>query len=265
MTESGFHIEVHGTVQGVGYRPWVFQLAKRIGIRGVVWNDSRGVSIEAFGATDALDRFLAALRSDSPPAARVRFVTSETIPFVAHTAFVISESVATTERRVSIPADLATCDDCLEELLDPGDRRYRYPFTNCTNCGPRYSIVNDAPYDRARTSMAVFHMCDRCRAEYESPDDRRFHAQPNACPECGPRLMAMRSSAEEIVTPDPVHFAARTIRAGMTVAIKGLGGFHLACDATSGQAVQRLRDRKRREHKPLAVMVRDLAQAQELA
>ena len=264
MTLGGLHIEIRGTVQGVGYRPWVFQLAHRMIIRGVVWNDSAGVSIDAFGTSDVLDGFATALRSAAPPAARVRSVTSAAIPFVAHSAFLMADSVASAERLVSIPADLATCDDCLSELLDPADRRYRYPFINCTNCGPRYSIVRDTPYDRANTSMVPFPMCDACRHEYASPEDRRFHAQPNACPACGPRLVAMRSPHEHIATPDAIRFAARAIRAGFTVALKGLGGFQLACDATCTQAVQRLRERKRRERKPLAVMVRDLAQAEEI-
>ena len=265
MNLSGLHIEIRGTVQGVGYRPWVFQMARRMDIRGVVRNDSRGVSIDAFGTSDALDGFVAALRSDAPPAARVRSVTWLAIPFVNHSAFAIAGSTAGAERHVSIPADLATCDDCLRELLDPADRRYRYPFINCTNCGPRYSIVFDAPYDRGNTSMASFRMCDECRNEYESAGDRRFHAQPNACPDCGPRIVAMDNRQRRIVTRDPIHFAARALRAGFTVALKGLGGFHLACDATSATAVQRLRDRKRRERKPLAVMVRDLARAEEIA
>jgi len=265
MNLSGLHIEIRGTVQGVGYRPWVFQMARRMDIRGVVRNDSRGVSIDAFGTSDALDGFVAALRSDAPPAARVRSVTWLAIPFVNHSAFAIAGSTAGAERHVSIPADLATCDDCLRELLDPADRRYRYPFINCRNCGPRYSIVFDAPYDRGNTSMASFRMCDECRNEYESAGDRRFHAQPNACPDCGPRIVAMDNRQRRIVTRDPIHFAARALRAGFTVALKGLGGFHLACDATSATAVQRLRDRKRRERKPLAVMVRDLARAEEIA
>src|SRR4051812_7126223 len=265
MNLGGLHIEIRGTVQGVGYRPWVFQVARRMDIRGVVRNDSRGVSIDAFGASDALDGFVAALRSDTPPAARVRSVTCLAIPFVRHSAFAIAGSMAGAERHVSIPADLATCDDCLREMLDPADRRYRYPFINCTNCGPRYSIVFDSPYDRGNTSMAPFRMCETCRGEYENPEDRRFHAQPNACRDCGPKLVAMDNRQRQIVTRDPIQFAARALRAGFTVALKGLGGFHLACDATSASAVQRLRDRKRRERKPLAVMVRDLAQAQEVA
>jgi hydrogenase maturation protein HypF len=224
------------------------------------------VSIDAFGTSDALDQFVSALRGVTPPpAAHVRSVSSAAIPFAEHPGFAIAGSVATLERHVSVPSDLATCDDCLRELLDPADRRYRYPFINCTNCGPRYSIVLDAPYDRASTSMASFRMCDACRHEYESVDDRRFHAQPNACRDCGPRLTATRNNGVRIDTTDVVHFAARALRAGLTVALKGLGGFHLACDATSASAVQRLRDRKRRERKPLAVMVRDLAQAEEIA
>jgi len=265
MNLGGIHIEIRGTVQGVGYRPWVFQLARRMDIRGAVRNDSRGVSIDAFGTSDALDRFVTALRSEPPPAARVRSVTYLAIPFVSHSGFAIAGTMASTERHVSIPADLATCDDCLRELLDPTDRRYRYPFINCTNCGPRYSIVFDSPYDRGNTSMAPFRMCGACEREYDNPEDRRFHAQPNACPDCGPRLSALDNRQRKIVTRDPIQFAARALRAGFTIALKGLGGFHLACDATSGIAVQRLRDRKRRERKPLAVMVRDLAQAEEIA
>lgn len=265
MNRSGLHIEIRGTVQGVGYRPWVFQLAQRMDVRGAVWNDSRGVSIDAFGTHQDLDHFVNALRSDPPPAARVHSVTILTIPFVSHSEFAIARSIASEERHVSIPTDLATCEDCLRELDDPDDRRYRYPFINCTNCGPRYSIVHDTPYDRANTSMAPFRMCDACRSEYESPLDRRFHAEPSACPVCGPRIVVRRSRKETITTSDPIRFAARAIRAGFIVALKGLGGFHLACDATSSQAVQRLRGRKRRERKPLAVMVRDLAQAEEIA
>jgi hydrogenase maturation protein HypF len=265
MESEGVHIEVRGTVQGVGYRPWVFQLAQRMDVRGVIRNNSRGVSIDAFGDAETLGRFVDTLLREFPPTARVRSVTATAIPFLDHTSFAIVESQASEEILISIPADLTTCDDCLGEVLDPADRRYRYPFTNCTNCGPRYSIVRESPYDRAGTSMSSFRMCDRCRLEYDSPSDRRFHAQPNACPDCGPRLVAMRTALEQITTADPIRFAARAVRAGMIAAIKGLGGFHLACDATSAQAVQRLRNRKQRDHKPLAVMVRDLAQAGELA
>ena len=257
MAQSGLHIEVRGTVQGVGYRPWVYQQARRAGIGGRVWNHIRGVSIDAYGAEDAIARFVRAIRGDAPPAARVTSVVCTDLVPRNETTFNIAESETSGERRVSIPADLATCDDCVHELFDSKDRRYRYPFINCTNCGPRYSIVRDAPYDRANTSMAAFEMCEACQREYDSPLDRRFHAQPNACPACGPTLIAATPRGNEIHTEDPIAFAARAIRAGLIVALKGLGGFHLACDATSERAVQRLRERKRRETKPFAIMVRE--------
>lgn len=265
MAQAGLHIEIRGTVQGVGYRPWVYQLAQRVGIGGRVWNHSRGVSIEAHGTADTLHRFVIALKTDAPPAARVQSVACEDITYENETTFAIDESVATSELHVSIPSDLATCDDCQREMFDPADRRYRYPFTNCTNCGPRYSIVYGAPYDRANTSMAPFTMCVNCRREYDSPSDRRFHAQPNACPACGPRIIVYSPQGQELPIPDPIRFAARALRAGLIVAIKGIGGFHLACDATAKRAVQRLRTRKQRDAKPFAVMVRDLAEAEKIA
>lgn len=265
MPGSGVHIEIRGVVQGVGFRPWVYQLAIAGGICGRVRNDSRGVIIDAFAAPADLERFMKRLGSEAPPAARVREIASEEIAWEDVPGFSIVESEAARERQVSIPPDLATCGDCLEEIFDPSNRRYLYPFTNCTNCGPRYTIVRDVPYDREKTTMARFAMCSDCRREYEDPLDRRFHAQPNACPACGPRLTAMTPQRRVIETDSPLQFAARSFRAQMIVAVKGLGGFHLACDATSSLAVRRLRERKRREAKPLAVMVRDLAAAEELA
>jgi len=265
MTFSGRRIEVRGTVQGVGFRPFVYQLARRNGVAGRVRNDARGVVIDAFAPAETLDRFLRVLESDAPPSARVRSVEWMAIADPVPADFSIDASDGGGEVRLSIPADLATCDECLAEVLDPADRRYRYPFTNCTNCGPRYSIVTGAPYDRAKTSMAGFVMCGDCRREYDDPLDRRFHAQPNACPKCGPRLVALTARHAEVTTADAIGFAARALRAGMIVAIKGLGGFQLACDATSPSAVQRLRDRKHREAKPLAVMVRDVAEAERIA
>lgn len=265
MPKAGLHIEIRGVVQGVGFRPWVYQLATAGGIRGRVRNDSRGVIIDAFAGAEELERFAIRLGREAPPAARVRQIDSAPIPWEDLADFTIVESAAAAERQVSIPPDLATCPDCLAEILDPANRRYLYPFTNCTNCGPRYTIVRDVPYDRDKTTMACFAMCGDCRREYEDPLDRRFHAQPNACPVCGPQLTAMTPQRREIRTDSPLHFAARSFRAQMIVAVKGLGGFHLACDATSSLAVRRLRDRKRREAKPLAVMVRDLAAAEELA
>jgi len=265
MAYAGLSIEIRGTVQGVGFRPWVYQLAQKMSIAGRVWNHSRGVTVEAHGTDEALLHFVEMLRESGPPASRVQSVVCSNLPFDSATGFAIEASRETGERNVCIPADLATCDDCLAELFDPANRRYRHPFINCTNCGPRYSIVKGAPYDRAKTSMASFPMCTRCREEYESPDDRRFHAQPNSCAVCGPRIVALSPRGEALASLDPIQFAARALRAGLIVALKGLGGFHLACDATSPRAVQRLRERKHRETKPFAVMVRDLAEAERLA
>jgi hydrogenase maturation protein HypF len=265
MTGFGRHIEIRGTVQGVGFRPWVYQQARRTGVTGSVQNDSRGVVIDAFGPVEALDTFLRSLETDVPPAARVEFLECTPIPWQQEPEFRIDASVAAGEHRVSIPADLATCSDCLSEIRDPTNRRYRYAFTNCTNCGPRYTIVKGAPYDRALTSMSTFRMCQDCQREYDDPLDRRFHAQPNACPVCGPHISAVTAQNREISTNDVINFAARSLRAGLIVAIKGLGGFHLACDARSSSAVQRLRDRKHREAKPMAVMVQDVAAAANIA
>lgn len=263
---QGRRIEIRGTVQGVGFRPWVWQLATCESVVGRVWNDAAGVVIEAFAERDVLDRFIDRLATDAPPAARVREMEWHAIPAESDApSFRITESEASPQRRVTVPPDLATCDDCLAEVFDPLDRRFRYPFTNCTNCGPRYSIIDDVPYDRAHTTMSAFAMCELCRCEYEDPNDRRFHAQPNACPKCGPRLWAADPNGRDIESADAIRFAARALREQLIVAVKGLGGFHLACDATSPFAVQRLRERKHREAKPLAIMVRDLAAAERIA
>ncbi len=265
MRRAGRHIEIRGVVQGVGFRPWVHSLAVRAGVTGRVRNDSSGVMIDAFGSDDALQRFETDLRGDPPPAAQVRSFDAFAIPCEEFESFSIVASERADERNISIPPDLATCDDCLRDINDPANRRYGYAFTNCTNCGPRYTIVRDVPYDRAQTTMSAFEMCDACQREYDDPRDRRFHAQPNACPACGPKLTALTPQGRPIATDDVMQFAARTLRAQMTVAVKGLGGFHLACDATSSIAVVRLRERKRRDAKPLAVMVRDLAAAEAVA
>ncbi|MGH9366819.1 MAG: carbamoyltransferase HypF [Thermoanaerobaculia bacterium] len=261
MNRSGRRIEVRGTVQGVGFRPWVYRLARESGLAGRVSNDSRGVTIEAFGTDRALDSFLGSLRASPPPAARIGQLDWSPIPAESPSEFVIVESRESSGRRVSIPADLPTCGECLREVFDPRDRRYRYPFTNCTNCGPRFTIARDVPYDRPATTMAAFRMCSACRREYEDPSDRRFHAQPNACPACGPRLTAVGAAGEDLLWADPIRQGARALEAGLIVAVKGIGGFHLACDATCSLAVRRLRDRKKRDEKPFAVMVRDLEAA----
>jgi hydrogenase maturation protein HypF len=265
MTACGRRIAVRGVVQGVGFRPWVWRVARDSGVGGRVSNDASGVTIEAFGSAAALEAFLSRLRQDPPPAAEIREMTESEIAPETTSAFVIVESRAAGDLAVSIPPDLATCVDCEREIFDPCDRRHRYPFTNCTNCGPRFTITRGVPYDRPATTMAPFRMCAACQAEYDDPANRRFHAQPNACPACGPRLVAVGPGGEPLGWPDPLAAAARALEAGLIVAIKGIGGFHLACDATSTLAVRRLRERKRREEKPLAVMVRDLAAAERLA
>jgi hydrogenase maturation protein HypF len=265
MPFEGRHIEIRGVVQGVGFRPFVYQAARRLGITGLVRNDSKGVMIDAFGEDRSLANFVGELQSNPPPASSIRSIEWSPIPFESVRSFEIVASETTADRRVSIPPDLAICDACLREIFDPTDRRYLYPFTNCTNCGPRYSIVRDIPYDRKRTTMDSFEMCRACRAEYENPADRRFHAQPNACPQCGPAVTAITPDGSRVATDSPIGFAARALRAQLIVAVKGIGGFHLACDATSSVAVQRLRERKRRDAKPLAVMVRDLAAAEQIA
>jgi hydrogenase maturation protein HypF len=261
---QGRLIELRGTVQGVGFRPWVYRLAREEGIAGRVRNDTEGVTIEAFGREGDLQAFLRRLGASAPPAARIDTFTTEAIPAEATEDFVIVESREATGRRVSIPPDLATCPECLRELSDPADRRYRYPFTNCTCCGPRFTIARDVPYDRAKTTMAPFEMCPACAREYVSPEDRRFHAQPNACPACGPHLR-MITPAGAVLLADPLTTAGAALREGSILAVKGLGGFHLACDATSSAAVARLRHRKKRDLKPFAVMAADLAAAERLA
>ena len=265
LATFGRHIEIRGTVQGVGFRPWVYRLATEEGLAGHVRNDATGVTIEAFGSLDALDAFTRRLETSLPPAAMIRELHSRAIPPASIASFSIVQSEERLERRVSIPPDLPTCAACASEILDRANRRFRYPFTNCTNCGPRFTIARDVPYDRASTTMAGFEMCADCRREYEDVSNRRFHAQPNACPVCGPRLTLVKPDGTAVDCDDPIAAAASALRSAQIVAIKGLGGFHLACDATSSEAVQRLRARKRRDEKPFAVMVADLARAETVA
>lgn len=267
-TAEGRRIRIRGVVQGVGLRPWVYRTAVWSGVTGRVLNDSTGVTIDAFGDTAALERFERALHSSPPPAARITDYNSCVIEPEPVATFLIVPSERAEDRRVSIPPDLAVCDDCVRDIFDPSNRRYRYPFTNCTNCGPRFTIATDIPYDRDATTMALFEMCDRCRHEYEDVCDRRFHAQPTACPVCGPHVMlidAVRLKAHTEDGGDAIAAAAQALRTGRIVAVKGIGGFHLACDATSPEAVGRLRIRKRREEKPLAVMVRTVGEAEAVA
>ncbi len=262
------HVTVTGVVQGVGYRPFVYNLAVQLGLRGWVLNHSGGVEIEVEGPPGVVASFVTALRDAAPPLAHVESVTAVDVPERNFEGFEIRRSERQAGRYQLISPDVATCPDCVRELFDPADPRYRYPFINCTNCGPRYTIIADIPYDRPNTTMRVFPLCERCHAEYEDPADRRFHAQPNACPVCGPHVWLTDTSGEPLVgdaargDTDAVLAAAREmLLAGEILAVKGLGGFHLACDATNPEAVQKLRDRKRRPHKPFAVMVPTLAEA----
>ncbi|MCC0030889.1 MAG: carbamoyltransferase HypF [Brucellaceae bacterium] len=255
--EQAISIRITGLVQGVGFRPFVWNLAAREGITGRVLNDGAGVLVEAFGAPDALALFVRALSGEAPPLARVDAVTSTPFTGTAPPDFTIAVSRGGAVSTGIVP-DAATCPQCLADIADPVGRRYRYPFTNCTHCGPRLSIVEKIPYDRANTSMRSFAMCEECQAEYENPADRRFHAQPNGCPRCGPRIW-LENGNGRFETPDPIETAAAALLAGQIVAIRGLGGFHLACDATNEAAVAELRRRKRRDAKPLAVMMCDPA------
>jgi hydrogenase maturation protein HypF len=255
-------VSVRGVVQGVGFRPFVYKLARRLGLAGTVRNTSAGVEIDVEGTTDAVDEFLENLVADAPPLAHIDDVqVDELEPRGVH-AFEIDPS-SDGEGFQPISPDVATCPACLREVLDPGDRRFGYPFTNCTHCGPRFTIIRAIPYDRPNTTMAGFTMCPECRAEYEDPADRRFHAQPNACAACGPRL-ALVDPAGQPLPGDPLTEIRRLLASGRIVAIKGIGGFHLACDATDDAAVRRLRERKGREAKPLALMVPDAATARRL-
>jgi len=259
-------ITVRGIVQGVGFRPFVYALARRHGLSGTVRNDAEGVRIEVEGAPEELERFVRSLEEDAPPLAVVESVFWQPLPTLGDREFRIEESRDGLRRQALVSPDVATCNDCVAELMDPTDRRYRYPFTNCTNCGPRFTITRSVPYDRATTTMSGFEMCPDCRREYEDPANRRFHAQPNACPVCGPRVRLLDRFGHELHAKpeDPIARAARMLRGRAVVAIKGLGGYHLACDPFDERAVRTLRGRKVRQDKPFALMARDLEQAREL-
>ena len=295
-------VRVEGMVQGVGFRPYLYRLAVRLGVAGSIRNDRGGVRVEVEGAPERVNEFLARLEPEAPPLARVERIAVEEVAPLGESGVRIEASVAAAEAgdppqatssgaddvvpptspsrlaTTLIPPDQATCAACLAELFDPADRRYRYPFINCTDCGPRYTIIRGLPYDRPQTTMSGFALCARCRAEYHDPADRRFHAQPNACPECGPRVWLVEGGAAaqsdgtggEVGdgrgpdAVDPILAVCAALRAGAIVAIKGLGGFHLACLARDAAAVRALRERKRRPVKPFALMVPDLAAARAL-
>ncbi len=275
MDRRRLRVEIHGAVQGVGFRPFVYRLATDLALTGWVINDTQGVFIEVEGPDAALQRFLERLPAEVPPRAIVQSIESAWLEPVGFERFEIRHSDNTGAKTVLVLPDIATCPDCLAEVFDPADRRHRYPFTNCTNCGPRFTIIEALPYDRPNTTMRRFTLCPTCRAEYENPLDRRFHAQPNACPVCGPRLTlyeGRRQKAEgrtdgqaAVASGDAaLKAAADALRAGRIVAVKGLGGFHLMADAGNDAAIRRLRESKPRRAKPFAIMARDLAQARQL-
>ena len=255
------YIRVRGLVQGVGFRPFVFRLAQEMGLSGWVRNDGGGVEIEVQGTPGGVSALMARMVGEAPPLARVDAVESRRCPpDPTDRGFTILASgggAITT----AVGHDTAVCQDCLTELFDPADRRWRYPFINCTQCGPRYTLTRSLPYDRVNTSMAVFPLCRACRDEYHAPADRRFHAEPNACPACGPHLSLLEAYGVRVASRDPVADTVARLRAGEIVAVKGMGGFHLMCDARNPEAVARLRSRKEREEKPFAVMVANVASA----
>ena len=261
-TPTRLRVRVDGTVQGVGFRPFVRNLATGLGLAGLVGNDTTGVFIEVEGEPRAVRAFLGRLQSEQPPLSSIETVTARPLPPQGGTGFSIVTSDPAGQRHALVAADSATCEDCRRELFDPADRRHLYPFINCTNCGPRFTIVRDIPYDRPNTTMAAFAMCQACRQEYEDPTDRRYHAQPTCCPACGPMLSLLDAAGRLLAPPGgAVAGAVELLAEGKVVAIKGLGGYHLAVLAASETAAAALRSRKHREDKPFAVMVRDVGAA----
>ena len=250
-------IAVTGRVQGVGFRPTVYRLARRAGMAGFVRNTGKGVIIEVEGPPEAADCFGRSLVEDVPPLARIDSIDSETIDLLDERDFRIFPSDDPGGTEALIPVDTATCEDCLEEMRDPSDRRYRYPFINCTNCGPRFTIIEGLPYDRPLTTMREFTMDKYCETQYGDPADRRFHAEPISCPGCGPTLSLLDDKGDRI-DGDPIEKAVRLIEQGMILAVKGLGGYHLACLATDVEVISALRKLKKRPVKPFALMFKDI-------
>jgi hydrogenase maturation protein HypF len=263
MSRERASLEVEGIVQGVGFRPFIYRLAGRHELAGWVRNTGRGVQIEVEGASDNLDAFCRAIREEAPPLSVITALSVQPLSPEGTSGFLILES-AKVSKGGEVSPDCEVCEDCLAEMFDPGNRRYLYPFINCTNCGPRYSIITGIPYDRPYTTMAPFAMCDDCLAEYHDPLNRRFHAQPNACPVCGPRLRLLDVTGATL-PGDPLAEALRALSQGLTVAVKGVGGFHLAVDACSEEAVARLRQRKKRDEKPFALLASDLEAVRQIA
>jgi hydrogenase maturation protein HypF len=266
MALRGVRVHITGIVQGVGFRPFVYGLADRLELKGWVRNTSAGVDIEVDGTQKELETFIDSLQVETPPLSRIDTFQFDWIPANGFSTFEIVHSEGKSGDFIPISPDVSICQDCMSELLDPNDRRYRYPFINCTNCGPRFTIIKDIPYDRPKTTMGSFEMCPACQAEYEDPLDRRFHAQPVACPDCGPHvwLESLNDKTQVLLHQDSaIQLARKSLAAGRILAIKGLGGFHLACDATNQQAVGELRQRKLRVDKPFALMMPNLEVALE--
>ena len=253
-----FRVKVSGIVQGVGFRPFVYSLAKKYSLKGFILNNTLGVKIEVEGERKKIKSFLSEIKTSAPPLAVIQRINYEELAPLGYATFEIKKSRKGKEGLVPISPDISTCHDCLRELLDPEDRRFAYPFINCTNCGPRFTIIQDIPYDRSHTTMKVFRMCPDCQVEFEDPSNRRFHAQPNACPVCGPQVSLFDAEGRKVEVADPIKEAADRLKRGCVVAVKGLGGFHLACDATSHEAVATLRKRKYREDKPFALIAPDV-------
>ncbi|MCK4369351.1 MAG: carbamoyltransferase HypF [Dehalococcoidales bacterium] len=251
-------ISVRGVVQGVGFRPFIYRLAQEHNLKGWVRNTSGNVEIEVEGDEETVDSFLSDLKTEAPPMARIENVEVTFYPTKGYTEFQIGESLSREGQYQLVSPDVATCEDCKAEIFSSDDRRFGYPFTNCTNCGPRFTIIEDIPYDRPKTTMREFEMCPQCQREYHDPLDRRFHAQPNACPQCGPSLELVDGDGEPVEGGNVIEAASDLLKAGGILAVKGLGGFQLACDATSEEAINTLRARKRRSSKPLAVMIATL-------
>lgn len=258
-----YSVAVTGIVQGVGFRPFIYSLAKNNSLRGFVLNNTDGVEIEVEGKAKNIKKFLSRIETFSPPLAVIEKIDYRELFPAGYRSFHIRNSKKEKKKFLPISPDISICSDCLKELFDPNNRRYQYPFINCTNCGPRFTIIEDIPYDRSRTTMKIFPMCPQCESEYQDPLDRRFHAQPNACPTCGPQMSLWDSQQKKIIVADPIKEVARLLQNGHIIAIKGLGGFHLACDATSKKTVAILRSRKYREDKPFALMALNIEMIKE--
>ena len=262
--KCGMKISIKGIVQGVGFRPFIYNLARSLNLSGYVLNNTTGVTIEAEGNRSDIQVFIDSIKKQHPPQAVIFEIQTKDTDLAGYEDFKIRESAGQEEKFVPISPELATCKECLSELFDSQGRRFRFPFINCTNCGPRFTIIKEIPYDRKFTTMSIFPMCNKCGSEYHDPSNRRFHAQPNACPVCGPRLILFDKEKKEIPVEDVISEACRLLKDGNIIAVKGLGGYHLACDAQNNDAVSRLRARKFREYKPFALMVKDIKTAKDI-